>query len=33
MDQNIGALPATDRRLDKDADVTSGFLLSLLLST
>jgi len=33
MHQNVVALHATDRMLDKDADVTEGFLLSLLLNT
>jgi hypothetical protein len=31
MDQNIVTLHATDRMLDKDADVTQGFMHSLLL--
>jgi hypothetical protein len=33
MHQNVVALHATDRMLDKDADVTEGFILSLLLNT
>ena len=33
MYQNVVALHATDRMLDKDADLTSGFILSLWLST
>jgi len=31
MDQNIVTLHATDRMLDKDADLTQGFIHSLLL--
>ena len=30
MDQNVVALHTTDRMLDKDADVTEGFIYSLL---
>src|SRR5438128_2336406 len=33
MHQNVVALHATDRMLDKDADLTEGFILSLLLNT
>ena len=33
MHQNGGALHTTDRMLDKDADLTEGFILSLLLNT
>jgi hypothetical protein len=33
LHHNVGALHATERMLDKDTDVTSGFLLSLVLST
>jgi hypothetical protein len=33
MYQNVVAFHATDRMLDKDADLTEGFILSLLLST
>ena len=31
MDQNIVALHTTNRMLDKDADLTQGFIHSLLL--
>src|SRR5262249_15158521 len=33
MHQNVVALHATDRMLDKDADLTEGFILSHLLNT
>ena len=33
MYQNVVALHATDRMLDKDTDLTEGFIRSLLLST
>ena len=31
MNQNVVALHATDRMLDKDADLTKGFIRSLVL--